>query len=147
VNRPGRRLTGPGRDRGTVAMFTTIFALFVMVLAGLLVDGGLAIHARQRAADIAEQGARAAADDVDVAYLRRTGGARIANADTACLRARRLAATYREVTGPVGCTVDGAQTVHVTVQIKVRLQLLGIVPGFNDFTMTSAASAHPQEGI
>ncbi|MGH3387587.1 MAG: pilus assembly protein TadG-related protein, partial [Actinomadura sp.] len=43
------------RDRGTVSIFTVIFALFVILLAGLLVDGGLAIHARQRAADIAEQ--------------------------------------------------------------------------------------------
>lgn len=144
---------GPGtaggrqRDRGTVAMFTTIFALFIIVLAGLLVDGGLAIHARQRAADIAEQGARTAADEVDLNYLRQTGKARITNAPVACLRAERLVATYHEVTGQAKCQIEGEQTARVIVQIKVRLQLLSIVPGFGDFTMTSAASAHPQEGI
>jgi Flp pilus assembly protein TadG len=144
-------MSGPdrerARDRGTVAMFTTIFALFIIVLAGLLVDGGLAIHARQRAADIAEQGARAAADDVDVNYLRQTGQARIADARGACMRAQRLVAEYPEVTGHPQCQVEGTQTARVVVQIKVRLQLLSIVPGFGDFTMTSAASAHPQEGI
>jgi Flp pilus assembly protein TadG len=128
-------------------MFTTIFALFVIVLAGLLVDGGLAIHARQRAADIAEQGARAAADDVDVNHLRQTGQARIADPRAACARAQRLIAAYPEVTGRPQCQIEGLQTAHVSVQIKVRLQLLSIMPGFGDFTMTSAASAHPQEGI
>jgi hypothetical protein len=136
-----------GDDRGTVAMFTSIFALFVIVLAGLLVDGGQAIHARQRAADIAEQGARAAADDVDVAYLRSTGKVRIADERTACLRARRLIGEYPEVTGVPKCAIRGGQEARVSVQITVRLQLLSIVPGFGDFTMNSTASARPQEGI
>ncbi len=141
------RLAREERDRGTVAMFTTIFALFVVVLAGLLVDGGLAIHARQRAADIAEQGARAAADNVDVDELRRTGRARIDDPRAACMRAQRLIAAYSEVTGRPQCQIEGLRTARVVVQITVRLQLLSIVPGFGDFTMTSAASAHPQEGI
>lgn len=133
-------------DRGTVAMFTTIFALFVIVLAGLLVDGGLAIHARQRAADIAEEAARAAADDVDLDVLRSTGRARITDGRGACLRADRLVRAYPEVTGQPRCQIEGGRTVRVVVRIKVRLQLLSIVPGFSDFTLTSAASAHPQEG-
>lgn len=135
------------RDQGTMAMFTAIFALFVILLAGLLVDGGSAIHARERAADIAEQAARAAADDLDEPYLRQTGQIRIADARTACLRARRLVTKYPEVTGEPGCVIENAQVARVTVQIKVRLQLLSILPGFSDFTMTSSASAHPQEGI
>ena len=142
-----RRAVDEGRDRGTVAMFTTIFALFVIVLAGLVVDGGLAIHARQRAADIAEQGALAAADEVDQGVLRSTGQARITDTRAACARAERLVATYREVTGRAKCQIEGGRTARVVVQIKVRLQLLAIVPGFSDFTMTSAATAHPQEGI
>lgn len=132
-------------DRGTVAMFATIFAVFVLMLAGLLVDGGLEIHARQRAADIAEQAARAAADDVDVAYLRRTGKARIVASDEPCRRARALAATYKEVTGTIDC-VTSAQTARVGIHIKVRFQLLGVF-GFHEFPMSSTASAQPQEGI
>jgi hypothetical protein len=145
-NPPRGRRSEQDRQRGTVAMFTTIFALFVMVLAGLLVDGGLAIHARQRAADIAEQGARAAADDIDVNLLRQTGRARITDERSACLRARRLVARYPEVSGPATCVIDGGRTAHVTVRINVHPQILGAF-GFGDFPMESSASAHPQEGI
>ena len=41
-----------------------------MMLAGLVVDGGLAISERQHAGDIAEQAARAGADDLDQNALR-----------------------------------------------------------------------------
>jgi Flp pilus assembly protein TadG len=136
----------PGGDRGTVALFTAIFALFVLILAGLLVDGGLTIHARQRAADIAEQAARAAADEVDVDYLRRTGRARIVASDAPCRRARLLASKYPEVTGPIQCDTSDGQDARVIVQIRVKFQLLSAF-GFSDMTMSSAASAHPQEGI
>jgi Flp pilus assembly protein TadG len=126
-------------------MFTSIFAVFVIALAGLVVDGGLTIHARQRAADIAESAARAAADDVDVGYLRQTGKVRIVASDEPCRRARLLASKYPEVTGPIGCGTSG-RTARVTVQIKVRFQLLSAF-GFPDMTMSSTASARPQEGI
>jgi Flp pilus assembly protein TadG len=136
----------PGGDRGTVALFTTIFALFVLILAGLLVDGGLTIHARQRAADIAEQAARAAADDIDVEYLRRTGKVRILASGAPCRRARLLASKYDEVTGPIQCDTSDGQFARVVVQIRVKFQLLSAF-GFSDMTMSSSASAHPQEGI
>jgi Putative Flp pilus-assembly TadE/G-like len=133
-------------DRGTVAMFTTIFALFVMVLAGLLVDGGLAIHARQRAADIAEQGARAAADEIDLNVLRQTGQARITDDHAACVRARRLVARYPEVSAPAECHIEFGRTARIVVRIDVHLQILGAF-GLGDFSMESAATAHPQEGV
>jgi Putative Flp pilus-assembly TadE/G-like len=136
----------PAGDRGTVALFTTIFAMFVLILAGLLVDGGLTIHARQRAADIAEQAARAAADTVDEPYLRQTGKARIVNTDAPCRRARLLAAKYPEVTGPILCDTSDGQSARVIVRIHVKFQLLSAF-GFSDMTMSSSASAHPQEGI
>jgi hypothetical protein len=41
-----------------------------MALAAFVVDGGLSIAKRERAADIAEQAARYAAQDIDVAALR-----------------------------------------------------------------------------
>lgn len=136
----------PEKDRGTVALFTTIFAVFVLILAGLLVDGGVAIHARERAADIAEQAARAAADDIDLNYLRQTGKARILSTDAPCRRARLLASKYREVTGPIQCDTSGGRSARVGVHIRVRFQLLSAF-GFTEMTMFSTASAHPQEGI
>lgn len=132
------------RDRGTVSMFTAIFALFVIMLAGLLVDGGLAIHARERAADIAEQAARAGADDIDVGALRQTGQPTI-NQDTACDKAYQLATTYGEKLSAWGC-VPSAAEVRVTITITVQPQLLNILPGIGTFTMTSTATARPERG-
>lgn len=52
-------------DRGSGAGAVIIFAFLFMALAAFVVDGGLAISQRERAADIAEQAARYAAQDTD----------------------------------------------------------------------------------
>ncbi|XVQ12203.1 TadE/TadG family type IV pilus assembly protein [Spirillospora sp. CA-255316] len=143
LRRVTRRLRVPRerRDRGTVGMYVVLFTPAVFLLAGLLVDGGLAIHARQRAADMAEQAARAGANEIDTDALRRTGEPVIDPA-RARVAACDLVASYDdEVTG-TRCEADEEQ-VDVTVQLTVRLQLLGIVPGMGEFTMTSTASAQP----
>jgi Flp pilus assembly protein TadG len=57
-------------DRGSVAVFTVVFAIVVIFLTALIVDGGNAMNARERANDIAGQAARAAADDISPAALR-----------------------------------------------------------------------------
>jgi Flp pilus assembly protein TadG len=125
-------------------MFTAIFTLSVILLAGLLVDGGLAIHARERAYDIAEQAARAGANDINENTLRATGKAEI-NDGTACGKANDLLGAYPgEITSST-CNAT-PQRVQVTVNITVQLQLLSIVPGFSEFKMTGTASAHPDEG-
>jgi Flp pilus assembly protein TadG len=134
------------RDRGSISMFTVIFTVSVILLAGLLVDGGLAIHARQRAYDIAEQAARAGADDINEANLRATGNTEI-NVDTACGKVDKLLAAYPGEIDQQATICDRTpQEVTVTIQITVQPQLLSIVPGFSAFTMTGTASAHPDEG-
>jgi Flp pilus assembly protein TadG len=57
-------------DRGSVALWVIIFTFAVIVLVALIVDGGQLMNAKERAADVAEQAARAAANDVSVADLR-----------------------------------------------------------------------------
>ena len=132
-----------GDDRGTISMFTVLFTLVVMVLGGLVVDGGGAIHARERAYDIAEQAARAGANDIDHDTLRQTGKTEIA-IGTACARSSDLVAYYgSQVTG-FSCDPQAGQ-VTVTVRIQVRTALLGLI-GFNTFTMQGQASAHPDTG-
>src|SRR5437660_310649 len=59
--RDRRRLRG---DRGTFALWTVLFTIAAIFLTALLVDGGDAINAKERAADLAEQAARAAANDL-----------------------------------------------------------------------------------
>ena len=66
---------GPGRcrgtgDRGSAGLFVAVLAPFLIGLAGLVFDGGLALEARQRALDAAEQAARAAGNQCNPALLR-----------------------------------------------------------------------------
>ncbi|HEX6469072.1 MAG TPA: pilus assembly protein TadG-related protein [Streptosporangiaceae bacterium] len=132
------------KDRGTFSLFTAIFAVFVIMLAGLVVDGGLAIHARERAADIAEQAARAGADDIDLGALRATGEPSVDTA-TACEKARDLAASYADQISSWTCDPSPEQ-VSVRITIQVEPQLLDIIPGLGPFTMTSTATARPERG-
>jgi Flp pilus assembly protein TadG len=57
-------------DRGSVSLWLIIFTLAVLVLLGFVVDGGQYMNARERAADIAQQAARAAVDDLNTGQLR-----------------------------------------------------------------------------
>ena len=82
---------GPG-DQGSVAVFTVVFAIAVVSLTALIVNGGMAMNARTQAANIAGQAARAAADDIDVATLRASGKAVIAPG--ACQVADGLVSDY-----------------------------------------------------
>ncbi|MFC7645034.1 pilus assembly protein TadG-related protein [Streptosporangium lutulentum] len=77
-----------------MSIFTVLFSVVVFLLAGLLVDGGAAINARLRAADVAEQAARAAADQVDVEYLRETGQARLLEGATVCEKAEEIVSAH-----------------------------------------------------
>ncbi|TYB49900.1 pilus assembly protein [Actinomadura chibensis] len=127
-----------------MALYTVLFTPIVFLLAGLLVDGGLAIHARQRAADMAEQAARAGANQIDADRLRATGRP-VLDPGRARAAACDLLASYRDQVTASSCDADD-QEVAVSVQITVRPQLLGIIPGFSEFRLTSGATARPVTG-
>lgn len=119
-----RRLTARIRracrgDRGSGAAAVIIFAFVFLTLAAFVIDGGLSISQRERAADIAEQAARYAAEDVDEAALRANGTVRIDAAD--CDTRVREFARQSGLSGPdvaaSGCT--GATTREVTVSIRL----------------------------
>ncbi|MFI0895848.1 pilus assembly protein TadG-related protein [Streptomyces sp. NPDC020983] len=65
-----RDACGRGDDQGSGAIALLIFALLFVTLAAFVVDGGRVLSTRERAADLAEQAARAAAQDIDVDALR-----------------------------------------------------------------------------
>jgi Flp pilus assembly protein TadG len=68
-------------DRGSISLWVVMFAFVTMIMLTLLVDGGQVMIAKSQAADIAEQAARAAADDVSSAALR---NGQVAIAGDAC---------------------------------------------------------------
>lgn len=142
-------------DRGSVSLWVVIFTFTTLALLVLVVDGGQAMNAKSRAADIAEQAARAAADDLNVGDLR-TGQGTVALAGNACdLRtgpAAQLVADYAAgVPGSratlTGCTstvtdVGGTPSLTVTaiVQFSVRPDLP--VPPFTTISATAQETAY-----
>ncbi len=143
--------SSPRADTGSVAVFTVIFAIAVVLLTALIVDGGVAMNARGRAADIAEQAARAAAGDIDVATLRSTGVATIGPG--ACILAGRLVQQYARgssagVDAVTSAAMDGCTVGGDTATVRVTITTRPLIPGvLGDFTETAQESATAQCGI
>ena len=68
-----------------MTVFVVLWSLVIVMVAALVIDVGLAISQRERAADLADQAARAEAQNLSTDSLRQTGGAVIQ--DDGCLRA------------------------------------------------------------
>jgi len=115
-------------DRGSGAAAVIIFAVVFMGLAAFVIDGGLSISQRERAADIAEQAARYAAEDVDSGALRKGGTVNINDAD--CTARVRQFAQQSGLSGAdlaaSGCTAATAQQVQITIQLTYRPVLTGL---------------------
>jgi hypothetical protein len=66
-----------GGERGSAAAFLAILAVPLLLLFGLVVDGGRALEGKLRAKDAAAEAARAAANVCDPSELRRVADCRI----------------------------------------------------------------------
>jgi Flp pilus assembly protein TadG len=78
--KPGKR-----DERGSMTVFVVLWSLVIVMVAALVIDVGLAISQRERAANLADQAARAEAQDLNTATLRQNGTVQIV--DDGCLRA------------------------------------------------------------
>ncbi|GAA3132059.1 pilus assembly protein TadG-related protein [Streptosporangium carneum] len=130
-----------------MSVFTVIFSVMVFMLAGLLVDGGAAINARLRASDIAEQAARAAADEIDVEHLRATGQAQLLEEGAVCAKAEEIVSAHASQDVKLGeCAVGGGQA-QVTVRVSVAWKAFFLAAlGFPGAEMEGAATAGPDMG-
>jgi Flp pilus assembly protein TadG len=159
----GRKAAGGERgkqskpsERGSVAVFTAVFAFAVLALLALLVDGGSALNAKGRAADIAEQGARAAVTDLSIPELQ--AGHVAIDWGTACGYAGQAvhayAADFKDVTGATmtycGPPTQAPQggyppdwTPALTAMVTVQVTTQPVIPGFpaKTFTETQFAAA------
>jgi Flp pilus assembly protein TadG len=144
-----RRRAAGRRERGSVAVFSVVFAVAVVFLTALIVDGGIAMNAKERAADIAEQAARAAAGNIDVAQLRTAGVAAIGPG--ACGFAATLVSTYSQldssgvdrVTGATmtSCVATaGTETATVAVTITTQPLVGGILGRFSETARETATA-------
>ena len=91
-------------DRGSITAYLLIMTVALVVLAGLVLDGGAALTAHGRAADTAQQAARAGADALDDQSLRATTPSGLTTNPAA---ARAAAARVLAAADDVGITQVG----------------------------------------
>lgn len=128
-------------DEGSITPFVVVLTAALLAMAGLVVDGGYALAARQDANATAERAARAGADALSRESVLGAGPLRIDPAAARAAADRQLAAAGR--TGQV--TVTG-ETVTVTVRVTRATAILSAI-GIETLTATSTASARGLTGI
>jgi len=132
------------REAGSATVFVLGMSIVLFICAGLVVDGGLAINARMRVADDAEQASRVGADSINLDVLRAGGGIEI---DPAL--AQQRASSYLQDRGygtaQFDVEVDGG-----TVRVQVRdisetkiLRALGII---DQYDVQAGAESVPETG-
>jgi Flp pilus assembly protein TadG len=144
TSRPAR---WSGRDDGAATVLLLLLTPALFALAGLVLDGGTHLAARQHAAGLAEQAARAGADQLDTTALRATGSPRLD--ETA---ARTVACRYVHTVEPdATCTAQVNATptepeVEVRIQTHTSTVLLGLI-GVNTLRTDAYGTAQAVTGI
>ena len=128
-------------ERGTVTVFVTVFMFALLVVAGLVIDGGNMLAARREAANVAESAARAGAQALDETAARSGEGPHLNP-----MAARRRAEDYLSSGGFRGSVSVNGDTVVVEVTITQRLFILG-VGGRADATVTGRGQARGSSGV
>ncbi|MGQ4382662.1 pilus assembly protein TadG-related protein [Streptomyces sp. SAS_270] len=137
-------------DRGSGAGAVIIFALVFLSLSAFVIDGGLSISKRERAADIAEQAARYAAQDVDKEALYENRGR-----DGAPIRFENCGARVKAFAREMGmsgadiaathCVAANADEVEVEVQLTYSPVFSGMFYG-GDVVVHGRAVAENEVG-
>jgi hypothetical protein len=131
--------TGTGQD-GVVTAFTVVMVGALLVLAGLVFDGGRALAGRVTALDEAQEAARIGAQQIDLPTFRATGAA-ILNDGAAVTAAQG----YLASTGDSGTVTVNGDVVSVTVTHIESTQILSII-GIGSFTEHATATATAEQG-
>lgn len=130
-----------GDDSGQVTPFVVVLTVALIAVAGLVLDGGMALSTKSQALDLAEAAARAGAQQLDLAVYRTAGSARL-DPDRAVTAARGwLSRAHAQ--GSVSATTA---SVTVTVTANADTQLLSLV-GLGDLPVSATATARPQQGV
>lgn len=135
-----RRRTGGG-DAGQVTPFAVILIVVLMAVAGLVLDGGLALSAKVQALDVAQAAARAGAQQLDLVQYRTNN---VAVLDPA--RAASAARSWLAAAGVQGDASATTATVTVTVRRTSNTQLLQLV-GVGQLRVSASATATAVQGV
>ncbi|MEO3810764.1 pilus assembly protein TadG-related protein [Sphaerisporangium sp. B11E5] len=113
----------------------------LLLLAGIVLDGGLALGAKVRALNEAQEAARSGAQQLDLAAYRRNGAVRLDHA-----RARTAALAYIAATPDTATVAVSGNTVTVVVHAVQPAQVLGLA-GVGAFRVSGRATAMAQRGV
>jgi hypothetical protein len=122
-----------------VTAFVVIFTAALLLMAGLVLDGGLALAAKIEAIDDAQAAARAGAQAINIPDYRATGQITLDPTQATADAQRYLVAAGH--TGTV--TVNGIQ-VSVTVTISQPTQILDLA-GIDHLTETGTGTATAEQ--
>jgi Flp pilus assembly protein TadG len=134
------RLRKHGDDRGSISLFVVVIVLGLMLMIGLVVDGGGKIRAIQRADSVAAEAARSGTQAIQAGTAIRGNGAQ---PDPA--QAQQAAQTYLTAAGVPGTTTVSGNTLTVTTTITVDTIFLNLV-GVNALTGEGHATATLSRG-
>jgi hypothetical protein len=135
ASRPLARLRSD--EQGQISAYAVVMVTAMLAVAGLVLDGGLAISAKVEAVSVAQSAARAGAQQIDLTAYRRTGVVRL---DVAAAAA--AARTWLAQAGATGTVTATPGQVRVEVAANSSTQLLGLV-GVDAITVHAAATATP----
>jgi hypothetical protein len=129
-----------GGESGMVTAFVVVFALALIMMAGLVLDGGLTLAAKVQAIDDAQAAARAGVQAIDIPTYRASGQITL-DPTAAVTDAQR----YLSSTGHTGTVSVNGEEVTVTVSITQPTQILSLA-GINHLTVTGTGSATAEQG-
>lgn len=127
-------------DTGAISAFVAIVAVAVVLVAGLVHDGGRLLAARRQADDIAGNAARIGAQQLDEHRLR------LGDAVVEPIDADDAVATYLASTPATGAARIAADTVTVAVELRVSPGLLAIA-GVEAQTVEATRRARAVRGV
>lgn len=127
-------------ERGMVTAFVTVMIVAIILVTGLVLDGGYILAAKREADRAADQAARAGAQQVSEDVLRGTDEVEL-DAGAAVVAAESFLARH----GYTGDASVQAGEVVVTVTIDRPLLILGLA-GIADKRVTGTGSSRPVVG-
>lgn len=130
-------------DRGSASAFLAAAVVGLLLMAGLVVDGGGKIRAAQRADRIAAEAGRAAGQQIDL--MSAVTGERPRVSTSAAVRAAQSYLQDADVTGRVAVSAD-RRSITIDVRTVTRTVFLGLI-GMDELTAHGAATVELVSGI
>lgn len=128
-------------ERGSVTVFVVVFTVALLMVGGLVIDGGYTLAAHRRAFNEAEAAARAGAQAIDMDLLRSTGVVQL-DPDAARSRAEK----YLASTGHEGTVEVEGDVVRVHVQFSEPMLILSVV-GVGPLQINGDGTARAVRGV